>query len=63
MADEANSRGPRRGGPDFAVVGIGASAGGVQALLRFFETVRRRRASHLLLSCTFRLTMRAMRTT
>ncbi|MCE4547445.1 MULTISPECIES: chemotaxis protein CheB [unclassified Caballeronia] len=28
----------KRVGPDFAVVGIGASAGGVQALLRLFET-------------------------
>jgi two-component system CheB/CheR fusion protein len=28
---------PKRSGPDFSVVGIGASAGGVQALLRLFE--------------------------
>ncbi|MBW9107397.1 chemotaxis protein CheB [Paraburkholderia phenoliruptrix] len=31
--------GVRHAGPAFAVVGIGASAGGVQALLRFFEAV------------------------
>ncbi|HEY2023659.1 chemotaxis protein CheB [Paraburkholderia sp.] len=29
---------PKHAGPDFAVVGIGASAGGVEALLRLFET-------------------------
>jgi len=30
---------PASAGPDFVVVGVGASAGGVQALLRLFETV------------------------
>lgn len=40
MADEvASGTGAGGKGPNFAVVGVGASAGGVQALLRFFETV------------------------
>lgn len=39
MADGASSKGTRHDGPDFAVVGVGASAGGVQALLRLFRTV------------------------
>ncbi|CAH2798991.1 MAG: Multidomain signal transduction protein including CheB-like methylesterase, CheR-like methyltransferase and BaeS-like histidine kinase [uncultured Paraburkholderia sp.] len=36
MPQTESSRTP---GPDFAVIGIGASAGGVQALLRLFETM------------------------
>jgi two-component system CheB/CheR fusion protein len=39
MADEAGSQNISHDGPDFAVVGIGASAGGVQALLTLFGTV------------------------
>ncbi|GJH17528.1 PAS domain-containing protein [Caballeronia novacaledonica] len=40
MADEvASGTGAGGKGPNFAVVGVGASAGGVQALLSFFETV------------------------
>jgi two-component system CheB/CheR fusion protein len=40
MADtRKSSDGAQRDRPDFAVIGIGASAGGVQALLRLFGTV------------------------